>query len=152
MSTNTSKPTTGASTTAHPDDHLDSYIEALRSDLRAKKAEIIASGMNFNNAESAKFWPVYRQYETEVAKLNDQRIALLNDYAEHYDSMTPDKAKELMTKSFDLDKKQVDLKQQYVKKFEGVLPADRVAKFFQIDNRLDLLMNVKIASELPIIK
>ena len=150
VSSNTSSSSTAPA--AVQEEHLDSYIEVLRSDLRAKKAEIIASGMNFNDKESAAFWPVYRNYELDLSKLNDQRVALIKEYAAHYDSLTPDEAEKLAKQSFDLQDKETNLKREYFKKFTKVLPANRVAKFFQIDNRLGLLMNVQIASELPMIE
>ncbi len=133
------------------DDNLDSYIQVLRSNLRTSKVEIIAEAMQFNDSESSVFWPVYRNYEFELSKLNDQKVALLKDYAEHLDKISPAKAKELAEKSFALEQQRTDLKRKYFKEFEKVMPANRVAKFFQVDNRLDLLINLRIASMVPLI-
>ncbi len=132
-------------------DNLDSYIQVLRSNLRTRKVEIVAEAMQFNDAESSVFWPVYRNYEFELSKLNDQRVALLKDYAEHVDNILPAKARELADKSFTLEQQRTDLKRKYFKEFEKVMPANRVAKFFQVDNRLDLLVNLQIASQVPLI-
>jgi hypothetical protein len=133
------------------DDNLDSYIQVLRSNLRTSKVEIVAEAMQFNDAESSVFWPVYRNYEFELSKLNDQKVALLKDYAEHLDKTSPAKAKELAEKSFALEQQRTDLKRKYFREFEKVMPANRVAKFFQVDNRLDLLINLRIASMVPLI-
>ncbi len=137
-------------TVAVQDDNLDSYIQVLRSNLRASKIEIIAQAMQFKDDESSVFWPVYRNYEFELSKLNDQRVALLKDYAEHVDKTSPAKAKELAEKSFALGQQRTDLKRKYFKELEKVMPANRVAKFFQVDNRLDLLINLRIASMVPL--
>jgi hypothetical protein len=136
---------------AKQDVNLDSYIQVLRSNLRTEKVAIVTEAMRFSDAESAVFWPIYRTYELELSKLNDQKVALLKDYAQHLDKMPAAKAKELAEKTFALEQQRTDLKRKFFKEFEKVMPANRVAKFFQVDNRLDLLMNVQIASQVPII-
>ncbi len=68
--------------------NLRAYVELLRSDIRAQKVAIITEVMQFTEAEDAKFWPVYREYETELAKINDDRIALIKQYADSYTSLT----------------------------------------------------------------
>jgi hypothetical protein len=133
------------------EDNLDSYIQVLRSNLRTQKVEIIAQAMQFNDAESSVFWPIYRNYEFELSKLNDQKVALIKDYAEHVDDFTPAKAKEIAEKSFALEEQNTNLKRKYFKQLEKVMPANRVAKFFQVDHRLDLLMGLQIASQVPLI-
>ncbi len=133
------------------EDNLDSYIQVLRSNLRTQRVEIIAQAMKFTDAESSVFWPVYRKYEFDFSKLNDDKVALIKDYAEHVDSFTPAKAKELAEKSFALEQQSTDLKRKYFKELEKVMPANRVAKFFQVDHRLDLLVGLQIASQVPLI-
>ena len=61
--------------------NLHAYVELLRSDIRSQRVAIITELMNFSEAEDAKFWPVYREYETELAKVNDDRLALIKEYA-----------------------------------------------------------------------
>ncbi len=138
-------------TVTEPEDNLDSYIQVLRSNLRTQRVEIIAEAMQFSDAESSTFWPVYRNYEFELSKLNDQKVALIKDYAQHVDSFSPAKAKELAEKSFALEEQNTALKRKYFKELEKVLPANRVAKFFQVDHRLDLLVGLQIASQVPLI-
>lgn len=72
----------------HAGNNLRAYVELLRSDVRARKVGIITEVMQFTDAEDAKFWPVYRENETELAKVNDDRLALIKEYAVSYDKMT----------------------------------------------------------------
>ncbi len=133
------------------EDNLDSYIQVLRSNLRTQRVEIIAQAMKFTDADSSVFWPVYRKYEFDFSKLNDDKVALIKDYAEHVDSFSPEKAKQLAEKSFALEQQATELKRKYFKELEKVMPANRVAKFFQVDHRLDLLVGLQIASQVPLI-
>jgi hypothetical protein len=131
------------------DADINSEIEAMRADLRADKAAIITAAMKFTPAESSAFWPVYKKYEFDLSKVNDQRVALIKSYADKYTSMTDVDAKAMAEKAFDFESQRVDLKKKYFKEFNKQMPATTVARFFQLEHRLDLLMDLKLASELP---
>ncbi len=138
------------SASAGAGDKLDAYIESLRANARTEKIEIISQAMQFNSSESAAFWPVYRNYEQDLKKLNDEKLALLKDYALNIDNISTAKAKEMTDKSFVLEEKRTALKRKYCKELEKILPANRVARFFQVDNRIELLVGLQIASEVPL--
>lgn len=131
--------------------NVDSYIESLRADFRADKVNLITQAMQFNDKQSAAFWPVYRKYEAEVTKLNDGRVKLIKSYADKYETLTDAEAKSMAEKSFALESSRTELKKKYFKEFNKVLPALTVAKFFQLEHRLDLLVNLQLASELPLL-
>ena len=135
---------------AAQESYLDNYIQALRSDVRADRMQIVTAAMRFTEAEAAVFWPVYRNYQAEVTKISDQKIALLKDYAQNFDTMSAAKARELADRSFAVEQQKTDLKRKYFKEFEKVLPANRVARFFQVDHRLDLLIDLQIAAQVPL--
>ena len=130
----------------------DAYIELLRSDVKTKKVAIVTEVMQFTNEEANAFWPVYREYDLELSKIGDARIALIKDYARNYETMTDEKAKELVEGTLKLEGKRTKLKTKYFKKFDKVLPSKTVAKFFQLENQINLLIDLQIASELPLIK
>jgi hypothetical protein len=141
---------TSSSTTSSTSKDVDSQIEALRADMRANKTKIVSEAMNLTDKESKAFWPVYRQYETDLASLNDQRVALIKEYAAKYASMTDKDAKNMLNKAFDFESKRMELKKNYADEFmHKGLPATTTAKFFQLEHRLDALVDVKLASELP---
>ncbi|NIO06376.1 MAG: hypothetical protein GTN74_17750 [Proteobacteria bacterium] len=130
----------------------DAYIELLRSDVKTKKVAIITEVMHFTNEETNAFWPVYREYDLELSKIGDGRLQLIKDYAQNYETMTDEKAKELVDRALRLEAKRTKLKKKYFKKFDKVLPSKTAAKFFQLENQINLLIDLQIASELPLIK
>jgi hypothetical protein len=129
---------------------LDSYIESLRADLREDKVAIITEAMRFNDQDGKAFWPVYRKYEAEVTKVNDQRVALIKSYADKFKTMTDADAKAMIEQGLDFESRRTDAKKKYAKEFQTAgLSSLTVAKFLQLEHRLDLLIDMKIASELP---
>jgi len=141
------------STSAQGQDYdVDAYIEMLRSDVKTEKIAIITEVMDFTEEESSAFWPMYREYELDFSKLGDQRIALIKDYAAHYNEMTDEKAKELISTSIKLQEKRLSLQKKYFKSFQKVLPTIKAAKLIQLENQINLLIDLQIAAELPLIK
>ncbi len=132
---------------------VDAYIQLLRSDARTQKAVVITEAMQFTDEESTAFWPVYREYELELSKIIDDRIELIKDYVQNYDNLIDEKAKELARKVFALEKRRTKLKKKYFKKFEKALSATIAAKFMlQVEEQINLLIDLQIAEELPLIK
>ena len=129
---------------------VDSYIESIRADTRADKVAIITDAMQFNDQESKIFWPVYRKYEADLMKVNDQRVALIKSYADKFTTMTDADAKAMIEQSLDFESRRTDVKRKCAKELQKAgLSSLTVAKFIQLEHRLDLLIDVQIASELP---
>lgn len=137
---------------AQDEAQLDTYMEILRSDVRAEKIAIITEVMNFTDEEAARFWPVYRKYEKETRKINDRRIKLIRDYADHYWSITDAKASTLVKRSLDLRLKRTYLMRDYFRDFTRAIGAKQAAKFMQLENQINLLIDLQIAAELPLIE
>ena len=137
--------------TSGQDAKLDKYMELARTDLRTTKAAIINEQLPLTKEQGAAFWPVYKRYEGELLALNDLKLALIKDYAASYNSMTDAKAGELTNKALDLEGRKDALRRKYIKEFQKVLPAKTAAQFYQLDRRIDLLVDLQIAAELPII-
>jgi len=127
----------------------ESYLEVLRADIRANKIAIITEAMQFNDKDASVFWPVYSQYEYELDRVNDQRIAAIKMYADKFATMNDADAKAIASRMLDYESRLAALKKKYFKKFNRVLPAVTVVKFFQLEHRLDLVIDMKIASALP---
>ena len=128
---------------------INSAIEVARAGSRAERAGILSTAMNFNDQEAAVFWPIYRQYEYERAALDDSRVAVIKEYTDKNASLTDAEAKSMAQRMFEYDSRLVLLKKKYFKKFNKVLPALTVTKFFQIDRRIDLLADMNLESALP---
>jgi Spy/CpxP family protein refolding chaperone len=130
----------------------DSDIQLLRSDVQADKNEIIVDTMQFTDAESAAFWPVYRDYARDQQVLGDKRLQLIKDYAKNYDSLDDAKARDMVQRMINIDDETLNLREDYWPKFMKALGAKRAAKFYQVDNRLNLIINVQLTAGIPLIK
>ena len=127
------------------------FIELMRQDLKTQKVAIITEAMEFTEAESNTFWPVYRKYDFELTKLGDENLSIIKDYAANYENMTNEKAKELMDRSIKYRENVLKLRKKYFKEFQKVLPAIKAARFIQVENQIGLLIDLQIASELPLV-
>jgi len=141
-----------AQTTTTDQTSTDTDIALLRSDVQAKKTDIIAHTMQFNDAEAKAFWPLYREYAHKQQIIGDQRVSLIKDYAADYDTIDNAKADELMGRLLKFDQARTKLRAEYYPKFRSAVGAKQAAKFFQVDNRLNLLIDLQIASSIPIIQ
>lgn len=130
---------------------VNSFVELLRSDIRTQKVAIIAEAMQFEEPEAAAFWPVHREYENALSEILDGRLELIKEYAANYQSMTDEKAAELATASLELEAARTDLKEEYFGRFSEALSPIRAARFLQIDNQLNMVIDLQIASQLPLI-
>lgn len=130
--------------------NLRAYTELLRSDLRTQKVAVITELMHFTEAEDVAFWPIYREYEAELARYNDERLAAFETYTKVYDKLTPDNANELMVKVLDLEARRAALKQKFYGKLKSALSPLTAAKVLQIENQIALLIDLQIAAALPV--
>jgi len=141
--------------TAKPDNHelnMKAYVDLLRSDLRSGKAQVMGTVMQLDAGDAAKFWPVYKDFEAELSKIGDQVVSGVKTYAANYDNMTPQVADELAAKSLDLERQRNDLKKKYYQKFKTATDAITAMRFLQVENQLERIIDLQIASELPVIQ
>lgn len=129
-----------------------SDIELLRSDIRTQKAALVADRMHFTNREADVFWPIYRKYEVELAAINDRKIFLLTDYVCRYDTMNDDQAKQLAQGVLEVDQGTVDLRKRFFGELEKVLTAKTAARWLQLERRLQLFLDAKLAKDVPTLK
>jgi hypothetical protein len=127
----------------------DSVIEIARANMLAQKASIVGSAMNLNEKDAAIFWPIYRQYENERSGLDDHRMDVIKEYAQKYPNLSNTEAKGMAERMFEYDARLAQLKKKYFKKFNHELPSLTVAKFFQVERRVDLLMDMNVEASLP---
>jgi len=130
---------------------IDKAIESMRKDARASKAEILGKTMALDSTQAATFWPLYKQYEAELQTVNDDRLAIIQDLAEHFDSLDDAKAKALLDRQMAFEEKKLALAKKYKDEMLKVLPAKTVARFFQVDSRLNKLAELAVASDIPLV-
>ena len=128
---------------------IDSKIAVVRANMQADRTTLITTGMNFNDKDGAAFWPIYKQYQYERSRLDDGRVAVIKEYTQKYPTLTDTEANAMAERMFEYDARIIALKKKYFKKFTKALPALTVAKFFQLDRRVDLLMDMQVESSLP---
>ncbi len=129
----------------------DSDIASLRQDLTKNKMDLISMSMDFTKTESDAFWPVYRQYSNEQNAIYAKRLDIIHEYARAMEKLDAATARDLTTRLMRVDGELITLKQQYFPKFEAAVGGRKAAKFYQIDNRLSLLINLQLANEIPLI-
>ena len=129
--------------------NLQAYTELLRADVKAKRVLIITEIMQFNDSEAAAFWPIFREYDLELSKLGDSRVQLITDYIKNYDSITNEKADELATGAFTLEAQRAELKKKYFDIMKKSLSARTAARFFQVENQIQQIVDLQISSNLP---
>jgi hypothetical protein len=130
----------------------ESDFELMRSDIRTKKATMIADRMKFSDQEAAAFWPIYRQYETELAAINDKKVSIMKEYMSHHASLNDKRAKQLAEDVFDVDQRTLDLRGKCFGALEKTLPAKTIVRWLQLERRLQLLVDAQITQDFPAIK
>ena len=130
----------------------DQDIQLLRQDIRGKKKQLIAANLNLTTDEATKFWPVYDQYTAELVKINDAKYAALKEFAEKWGTLTNEQAVSLISRSLGVDQSVVQLRIKYVPIFQKVIPGTKVATFFQLDRRLQMLIDAQLASQVPLVQ
>jgi hypothetical protein len=130
----------------------ESDFELMRSDIRTKKATMIADRMKFTDREAAAFWPVYRQYEADLAAINDKKVSIMKDYLNHHAALNDQQAKQLAEDVFDVDQKTLDLRAKCFGALEKALPSKTIVRWLQLERRLQLLVDAQLAQDFPAIK
>jgi hypothetical protein len=126
-------------------------IELTRSEVQNRRQEIVKELMELTPQESEAFWPIYREYQVDAAKLGDQRVTLIETYFANADKLTDEQADKLLDDAFKLRKNQLDLQKKYVGKYRKVLPAVKVARLYQIENVLDAIISANLQASMPMI-
>jgi hypothetical protein len=138
----------GAATSAAADQD----IQLLRKDLRSAQKQIVAANVSLTEGEALKFWPVYDQYRAEAVKINDAKLSLIKEYATNYENLSDAQAESLISKWSAADDSAVQLRMKYIPIFEKVISGKKAARFFQIDRRLGVLLDLQLASEIPLVE
>jgi len=138
-------PSTSASVYEDTQWSPDQDIQLLKSNIRSQKKQIVAANMDLTDAEAEKFWPVYDRYAADLGKIYDRKIALLQEYLENYDSMSGDQSEGYLRERAAVEEDVMQLRLKYLPEFRKVLSGRETALFYQIDWRLDLIVNLQFA-------
>ncbi len=131
--------------------NLQAYVDLLRKDVRQQKAEIMGAVMLLSAEDAAKFWPLYTEYDAELTKLNNQRVENIKEYARNYTQMTDQKADELIQRSLVYQKQRSELLATTYERIKQAVGGTTAARFAQVEHQLLLVIDLQIASSLPIV-
>jgi hypothetical protein len=128
----------------------DADIALLRKDLRAMKMQVIGQNMSLSDEQGQKFWPIYNHYVKDLQVVNDQKYALLKQYAEMWETMSDEDAMIYVRHWLETDVQAQDLRLKYVPVVSQVLPGRKAATFFQLDRRLNMMIDLQLFSQIPL--
>ncbi len=123
-----------------------------RVTIQANRLSIIAANVQLSPQQSDVFWPLYHEYRGELLGVNDRLALLIREYAANFQIMTDEKAEALLDELIRIDKDRMKLRESYVKKFKKALPSKVVMRYFQVENKLDTIINYELAAEIPLVR
>ena len=130
----------------------EAYVELMRQDIKTQKVAIITAVMDFTDEEAKIFWPIYREYDLELSALNDEHLAQIKSYAGVYDKLTDESAQSMGDNWFKLQDNYLKLKKKYFKRVAKEMNAVHAARFTQIENQIDLVLDLQVAANLPLME
>lgn len=130
----------------------DANIDLMRKDIRSERKKVVAANMPLTEMEATRFWPVYDRYIGETIKVNDVRFALIKEYAKNYNSANEEQADSFIKQWLALDRDNTELRLKYIPEFEKVISHKKTAMFFQIDRRISMMIELQLASQVPLVK
>jgi len=126
-------------------------LQQVQADLKADRQAVVAANLPLTEAEAKAFWPVYKEYRAEVEKVGERLAKLILDYAKSYPSTTDAQADALIKEALAIDRAKIAVREKYFPKVRGVLPGQKAARFVQIENKIDALVNLTLATEIPLV-
>ena len=125
-------------------------IEVIRAQIATKRQALVAENMLLTEAESEKFWPVYRDYQFKRSELADQRVANITNFRDNYQNMTNDQARQIVDDVVQYEEDLLKLQKRFIKEFRKVLPELKVMRFMQIERKLDAIIDFDLARVIPL--
>jgi hypothetical protein len=131
---------------------MDQDIRMLRIDIRSKKKQLIAANLNLTDSEATNFWPVYDRYTADLVKINDEKYALIKKYADEWGTMSDEQALDLTKRALAVEEQVSQLRIHYIPLFNQTLQGKKAATFFQIERRIQAMIDLQLSSQLPLVQ
>lgn len=128
----------------------DDTRELAREAIHANKKLVVAANMNLNTNEKEGFWAVYEDYQKDLEKILERKVALIEDFAVNFETLSDAKASELLDSYLKIEADTVKLKKSYLGKFKKVLPAQKVVRYYQIENKIDAIIDYDLVDKIPL--
>jgi len=127
-------------------------LDPSKNPLQKQKKSIMAQNMALTEQENKSFWPLYDEYQEGLNRLSDRTAGIIMHYTKEYDSLSDEKVKALQDEFLRLDEERLKLKKAHLEKFRRVLPEKKVMRYFQLENRLEAIMNFEVSNTIPLMK
>jgi hypothetical protein len=126
--------------------------DVLVNAVRANRRALVAVNLALSSEQAAQFWPLYDRYQAEINAIGDRVLTLVGDYVAHYADLSNEKALQLMTDYIAAEAERVKVRQTYLPEFAKILPGRTVARFYQIENKIDAVLRYELAATIPVIE
>jgi hypothetical protein len=146
------QPTAAQAPSANAQQELNQDVKLLREDIRAKKKQLIATNLTLTPDQATKFWPLYDQYTAELVQINNEKYAVLKEYATSWGSLTDEQALSLTNRALAVDRQVAELRIKYVPIFNKAVPGKTTASFFQLDRRIQAMIDMQLAAQVPLVQ
>jgi len=131
---------------------VQSDVAVERAQLQSDRQATVAANLPLTEEQATAFWPMYREYRGEIQKLGDRIVALMLDYAKNSDALSDEQAASMLDEYLDIQKKEVQIKSDWIPKFRKILPSKTVTRFFQVDNKLDAILRYEAVDLIPLVQ
>ncbi|HBZ70553.1 MAG TPA: hypothetical protein DEP35_12825 [Deltaproteobacteria bacterium] len=128
--------------------NLDVLVDAIRSNRRA----LVAANLKLTDEEATQFWPVYDRYQKEINAIGDRLVGVIQDYTTHFSDLSNEKAMKLVDDYLAVEADRVKVRRSYVDDFAKALPGRKVARFYQIENKMDAVIRYDLAATIPVLE
>jgi hypothetical protein len=139
-----------------PADNMKIFLDKVKADkklLEADKKLLVAANMDLTESEAKAFWPVYEEYQKDLAGINQRMVKLIKSYTADYqaNTLTDEKAKTLINELVAIEQAEGGLQASYVPKLIEVLPPKKVARYLQIENKIGAVLKYELAANIPLV-
>jgi len=129
----------------------DMDLEILRDTIRANRRALVAANLKLTDEEAKRFWPVYDRYQTELTGVQDRLVTIIRDYTANFSSLSNEKALQLVDAYLGVEADRVAVRRSYLGEIAKALPGRKVARFYQIENKMDAVIRYDLAAEIPVV-
>ena len=131
---------------------FDAQMAAARKLMSTERRLILATELDMTQEESKAFWPLYMEYAAERHTVGDRKVKLIAEYGENFTAITDEFANRALDESFDIESDVLRIRKKYLRDFKRILPIGKVVRFYQIESKLDAVVNFQLASQIPLME
>lgn len=134
-----------------PSDDAAAELDVLVDSIRSNRTALVAANLKLTDDEASKFWPVYERYHKDINAIGDRLVAVIEEYAVNFTTLTDDKATKLVDDYLNVEADRTKVKRAYVDEFAKVLPGRKLARLYQIENKMDAVIRYDLAASIPVV-